>query len=74
MVHTLDRRITGTMAFEAAVRVAERRAYHSFFNQHIVEDNAAGYIAIDEGDYDALPAWMIDRVAHTVPGMMADEF
>ena len=32
------------------------------------------YVAIDEGDYDALPMTLIDRVVHTVPGRMSDEF
>lgn len=34
----------------AALAVAERRAMHSFFDQHIVEDRELGYFALDEGD------------------------
>jgi hypothetical protein len=61
-------------AYLAAVQCAERRALHSFFNQHVIEDVEGGYIAIDEGDYDALPAWLIDRIVHTVLGRMSDDY
>ena len=57
-----------------ALAVAERRALHSFFDQHIVEDRELGYFALDEGDYDALPAHLAARVVHTVHGAMLDEF
>ena len=33
-----------------ALAVAERRALHSIFDQHIVEDRELGYFALDEGD------------------------
>lgn len=58
----------------AALAVAERRALHSFFDQHIVEDHELGYFALDEGDYNALPAHLAARVVHTVHGAMLDEF
>lgn len=58
----------------AALAVAERRALHSFFDQHIVEDRELGYFALDEGDYNALPAHLAARVVHTVHGPMLDEF
>ena len=58
----------------AALAVAERRALHSFFDQHIVEDKRLGYFALDEGDYNALPAHLAARVVHTVHGAMLDEF
>lgn len=58
----------------AALAVAKRRALHSFFNQHIVEDRELGYFALDEGDYNALPAHLAARVVHTVHGAMSDEF
>jgi hypothetical protein len=32
------------------------------------------FLAIDEGDYNALPQDLIDRIVHSVPGMMADDF
>ena len=58
----------------AALAVAERRALHSFFDQHIVEDRELGYFALDEGDYNALPVHLAARVVHTVHGAMLDEF
>ncbi|GAA5062437.1 hypothetical protein GCM10023208_32690 [Erythrobacter westpacificensis] len=58
----------------AALAVAERRALHSFFDQHIVEDRKLGYVALDEGDYNALPAHLVARVVHTIHGAMSDEF
>lgn len=61
-----------TAAFFAAVACAERRALHSFFDQHVIENGEGAYLAIDEGDYDALPMWLIDRVVHTVHGHMHD--
>ena len=57
-----------------ALAAAERRALHSFFDQHIVEDRELGYFALDEGDYNALPAHLAARVVHTVHGAMLDEF
>jgi hypothetical protein len=61
-------------SFDDAVRSATIRAQHSFFDQHIIEQDDGSYLAIDEGDYNALPIELIDRIAHTVQGMMADEF
>ncbi|MGX7894195.1 hypothetical protein [Tsuneonella sp. HG222] len=57
-----------------ALAVAERRALHSYFDQHIVEDDDLGYFALDESDYNALPAHLTNRVVHTVRGGMLDEF
>lgn len=57
-----------------ALEVAERRALHSYFDQHIVEDEELGYLALDEGDYCALSAHLAARVVHTVRGSMLDEF
>lgn len=61
-------------AYLAAVACAERRALHSFFDQHILEDHDAGYLAIDEGDYNVLPRRLVERIVHTVPGAMNDEY
>ena len=58
----------------AALAVAERRALHSFFDQHIVDDKRLGYFALDEGDYNALPAHLAARVVNTVHGAMSGEF
>jgi hypothetical protein len=59
-------------AFFAAIANAERRALHSYFDQHVVADEEAGYITIDEGDYGALPMGIIDRIVHSVPGGRLD--
>ncbi|PBN42942.1 hypothetical protein [Sphingobium sp. D43FB] len=61
-------------AYLAALAFAERRALHSFFDQHVIEDQPGHYVTIDEGDYDALPMTLIDQVVHTVPGRMSDEY
>ena len=59
---------------DAAVRAATIRAQHSFFDQRVIEDEFGCFLAIDEGDYNALPQDLIDRIVHSVPGMMADDF
>ena len=63
-----------TAAYLAALAYAERRALHSFFDQHVIEDEFGCFLAVDEGDYNALPQDLIDRIVHSVPGMMADDF
>jgi len=60
-------------SYFAAVASAERRALHSYFNQHVLEGDG-GYYSFDEGDYNALPAHLADRVVHSVPGAMADDY
>src|SRR3546814_13079574 len=61
-------------AYFAAVACAERRALHSYFDQHVIQDDELGYLAIDEGDYGALGQPMIDRIVYTARGGMPDEF
>lgn len=61
-------------AYFAAVTNAERRALHSYFDQHVIEDPELGYLTIDEGDYGALNPPMIDRIVYTAPGGILDEF
>lgn len=63
-----------TQSYFEALECAERRALHSYFDQHILEDNELGYIAVDEGDYNALPAALYSRVVHTVHGALLDDF
>ena len=60
---TQFQRISTSDRYFAALAVAERRALHSFFDQHIVEDKRLGYFALDEGDYNALPAHLAARIA-----------
>lgn len=71
---TIEHPVPDPNSYFEALAAAERRALHSFFDQHVVEDEAHGYFAFDEGDYDALPAHLADRVVHTVRGAMLDEF
>ena len=61
-------------AYVAALDQAHARAFHSYFNQYILTDDEAGYIAVDEGDYGALPRGLMDRVVDTIPGKLNDEF
>jgi hypothetical protein len=61
-------------AFVAALNQAHARSYHSYFTQYVLTDDEAGYIAVDEGDYGALPKVLQDRVIDTVPGRLSDEF
>ena len=60
-------------AFVAALDQAHARSLHSYFTQYVLTDDEAGYIAVDEGDYGALPKAMLDRVIDTVPGRLSDE-
>ena len=74
LTKTLDIPAFDPISYEAAVSAATIRAQHSFFDQHVVEDEFGCFLAIDEGDYNALPQDLIDRIVHSVPGMMADDF
>lgn len=67
-------RTSNSDRYFTALAVSERRALHSFFDQHIVEDRELGYFALDEGDHNALPAHIAARVVHTVHGAMSDEY
>lgn len=60
-------------AFVAALDQAHARSYHSYFTQYVLTDDEIGYIAVDEGDYDALPQAMLDRVVDAVPSQLSDE-
>lgn len=64
--------VADTGAYLAAVANAERRALHSFFDQHVIEEADGDYVTLDEGDYNALPMHLIDRIVHTVPGALND--
>ncbi|ATI83179.1 hypothetical protein [Sphingobium yanoikuyae] len=60
-------------AFLAALDSAQRRAASSYFNQHILQDEDGGFVSIDEGDYEALPQPLIERIVHTIRGSLIDE-
>ena len=74
LTKTLDIPAFDPISYDAAVRAASIRAQHSFFDQHVIVDEFGCFLAIDEGDYNALPQDLIDRIVHSVPGMMADDF
>lgn len=59
-------------AYVAALDKAHARAYHSYFTQYVVSDEEAGFIAVDEGDYGALPARLQDRVVDAVASKLCD--
>ena len=61
-------------AFTAALDQAHARSFHSYFTQYVLVDESAGYVAVDEGDYNALPQAMLDRVIEAVPSKLSDEF
>ena len=61
-------------AYIAALDQAHARSQHSYFTQYVLSDGARGYLAVDEGDYDALPRSLQDRVVDAIPGQMSDEF
>ena len=60
-------------AFVAALDQAHARSFHSYFTQYVLVDESAGYVAVDEGDYNALPQAMLDRVIEAVPSKLSDE-
>ncbi|WP_225008048.1 hypothetical protein [Novosphingobium percolationis] len=59
--------------YTAALDKAHVRACHSYFTQYVLIDTAGHYIAVDEGDYGALPGTLADRVIDAVPGQLSDE-
>ena len=74
LTRTLDIPAFDPISYDDAVRAATTRAQHSFFDQHVIEDDEGCFVAIVESDYTSLPQHLIDRIVHTVPGMMADDF
>lgn len=73
MASLLEATITGEMAFNEAVRRAEQRSYHTYFNTHVVEEGGS-FITVDEGDYRPIPMQLIDRIYYTAQGRLADEY
>lgn len=60
-------------AYTAALDKAHVRACHSYFTQYVLIDTAGHNIAVDEGDYSALPGTLADRVIDAVSGQLSDE-
>ena len=73
MTYSMHCALPSRSYFEA-LETAEKRALHSFFDQHVIEDDELGYFAFDEDDYNKLPRHLAARVVHTVHGGMLDEF
>lgn len=69
-----DPKATDQTALLAALDTAHARSQHSYFTQYVLTDDEAGYIAVDEGDYGALPGHLLDRVVDSVPSHFSDEF
>ena len=61
-------------AYLAALDRAHARSYHSYFNQYVLTDDEAGFVAVDEGDYGALAPQLIDRIVDTVPSKLCDDY
>jgi hypothetical protein len=57
-----------------AVRHAQVRAQHSYFDQHIIRMDDGRYWVADEGSYEALMQDLVDRIVHTVAAMLMDEY
>ena len=74
LTKTLDIPAFDPISYDAALRAATIRAQHSFFDSHVIENDDGSFSTLDEGDYNALPQDLIDRIVHSVPGMMADDF
>jgi hypothetical protein len=74
MASLLEAPITGEMAFNEAVRRAEERSYHTYFDTHVVEEDDGSYVTLSEADYGELPMQVIDRIYYTAQGRMADEY
>lgn len=65
--------VADNAAYLEAYARAAGRAAHSYFDQHIIQDNDGRYWVADEGDYEPLMQNLIDRIVHTVPASKLDE-
>jgi hypothetical protein len=64
-----DQRITSAMALDAAIMQAERRAFHTYFDTHVLEHEGS-YIVHEQADYGNPPAHIIDSIAYTAAGQL----
>ena len=60
--------------FMAAYENAVQRSKISSLGIHVIQNADGSYWCADEGDYTNLPAWVIDRIVHTVAGRMSGEY
>jgi len=65
---------SNALSYQAAIDQAHQRARKSYYDQHVIEDREAGYLAIDEGDYSLLPNHLIERIVYTAAGELSDEY
>jgi hypothetical protein len=65
--------VADNAAYLEAYARAAGRAAHSYFDQHIIQENDGRYWVADEGDYEPLMQHLIDRIVHTVPAGRRDE-
>jgi hypothetical protein len=73
---TLDQPTTAEdlSLFMAAYDNAVQRSKISSFDIHVIQNADGSYWCADDGDYIALPTWLIDRIVHTVPGRMSGDY
>ena len=60
-------------AYLEALRKAQARARHSYFDQHIIRMDDRTYWVADEGAYETLIQDLVDRIVHTVDAGQSDE-
>lgn len=65
--------VADNAAYLEAYARAAGRAAHSYFDQHIIQEDDGRYWVADEGDYEPLMQDLIDRIVHTVPAGRLDE-
>lgn len=66
--------IAQSISMDEKIMQVERRSYHSFYDVHVIENEDGTYSTYEEGDYDALPMSIIDRIVYSVAGKMSDEY
>ena len=64
LTKTLDIPAFNPISYDAAVRAASIRAQHSFFDQHVIEDEFGCFLAIDEGDHNVAMLGLDTLVDH----------
>lgn len=57
--------------YDTAALTADRHAFHTFFDTHVLLNSDGSFSLVEETDYETLPAAMIDQICYTAPGQMA---
>ena len=68
------RLVAQSLSMDDKIMQAERRSYHSFYDIHVIDNEDGTYSTYEEGDYNALPMSIIDRIVYSVAGKMSDEY